>query len=324
MRVATRVEVAEHVQNFRGSCISYDEAVTAIRVGDVRSRLGVRPIGVELDLTNQCNIRCVMCYFSDPAIGRRPRRDLEDNTYARLAEEMFPWLRSLGLMFGTEPILNHRLVDFVRIAKGRRIPKVYFSTNGVRLTAQLSEALMDAGLDVLNVSMDAGTKEKFERVRRGAKCNNVIGNLRSLHDLKATRRTDLPRLGLSFVLMRSTLHEVPMFTELAAELGAEVIHLLHMVPYDNLDNSGESLVHEPESCDEVLEAASSLAVSLGLQIRRPAPMQTSAPSTASEPSPNRIDLARARHTFDLALSGEDDPSRTLPGLHHHFVRVLFS
>ena len=129
-----------------------------------------------------------MCPFSDPAIGGRKRKDLSKETFLRWADEMFSWASAVGLLFGTEPTLNPNLVSFVRTAKEFRVPKVYFSTNAMKLTPALAGALIEAGLDELNVSFDAGTKVTFERIRRGAKWNTVVGNLKSLRDQKAARK----------------------------------------------------------------------------------------------------------------------------------------
>ncbi len=231
-REPTQTEIYNHVQAFRGTCGSDDEAISAFQAGGTaRARLGIRPIKIEMDITNQCNIRCIMCPFSDPAIGGRKRSDLGKETFLRWADEMFSWAAQVGLMFGTEPTLNPNLVFFVRIAKEYRVPNVYFSTNAMKLTPALTGELIEAGLDEFNVSLDAGTKATFERIRRGAKWDIVVGNLKSLRDQKAARKLSRPRLHLSFVMMRSNIQELPQFVELAAELGASVVYCTHLVSY---------------------------------------------------------------------------------------------
>lgn len=154
---------------------------------------------------------------------------------------MFSWANYVGLMFGTEPTLNANLVSFVQIAKAYGVPNVYFSTNAMKLTPALSAALIDAGLDEFNVSLDAGSKENFERIRRKAKWDTVIGNLRSFKEQKAARRLTAPRLHMSFVLMRSNIHELPDFVDIAAELGAVVVYFTHLVSYDSLGTANDLL-----------------------------------------------------------------------------------
>ena len=187
-REPNQPEVYKHVRAFRSTCSSEDEAIFLLRTdGAARARFAIRPLKIEMDITNQCNIRCIMCPFSDPAIGGRKRKDLSKETFLRWADEMFSWAAYVGLLFGTEPTLNPNLVSFVRTAKEFRVPNVYFSTNAMKLLPALTAALIDAGLDELNVSLDAGCKATFERIRRGARWDTVISNLRSLRDQKAAR-----------------------------------------------------------------------------------------------------------------------------------------
>jgi hypothetical protein len=84
-REPTQPEIYNHVQAFRGTCSSDDEAISLLRTdGAARARLAIRPLKIEMDITNQCNIRCVMCSFSDPAIGGRKRRVLSPENSSRL------------------------------------------------------------------------------------------------------------------------------------------------------------------------------------------------------------------------------------------------
>src|ERR1700733_3095987 len=76
-REPTQPEIYNHVQAFRGTCSSDDEAISLLRTdGAARARFAIRPLKIEMDITNQCNIKFLMCPFSAPAIGRRKRRDL--------------------------------------------------------------------------------------------------------------------------------------------------------------------------------------------------------------------------------------------------------
>lgn len=227
-RDPTQQEIYDHVQAFRRTFSTDAEAISLLSSdGAARARLAIRPLKIEMDITNQCNIRCVMCAFSDPAVGNRKRRDLSEQTFSLWADDMFSWTANLGLMFGTEPTLNPNLLSFVRIAKEFHVPNVYFSTNAMKLTPALSGVLIEAGLDEFNVSLDAGRKATFERIRRGAKWDTVIRNLRSLRDQKAARSVGTPRLHMSFVMMRSNIEELPEFVELAVELKAAVLYFTH-------------------------------------------------------------------------------------------------
>lgn len=327
-RQPTRAETYDHVQSFRGSCDTDDEAISLLsNAGAARPRLQIRPLKIEMDITNQCNIRCLMCPFSDPEVGGRKRRDLNSETFMRWADEMFSWVASLGLMFGTEPTLNPNLLSFVRTAKEYRIPKVYFSTNAMKLTPALSAGLIDAGLDEMNVSLDGASKETFERIRRGAKWNTVINNLKSLRDQKAALKRSTPRLHMSFVMMRSNIHELPHFVELAAEFGAVVLYLTHLVAYDVLGTSGELLGTNSEECDRYLDQAMMVARQHGIHVVAPRIRQSRvdmelARASAEQRDPSHLaDMERARDAHGLPKRFANDEAYSCCPFPWHFIAI---
>ena len=327
-REPTQREIYNHVQAFRGTCSSDDEAISLFRTGGAaRARFAIRPLKIEMDITNQCNIRCVMCPFSDPAIGRQKRQDLSKETFLRWADEMFSWATHVGLLFGTEPTLNPNLLSFVRIAKEFRVPNVYFSTNAMKLTPALAGALIEAGLDELNVSFDAGTKVTFERIRRGAKWDTVVGNLKSLRDQKAARKLSRPRLHMSFVMMRSNIQELPQFVALAAELGAVVLYFTHLVPYDNLGTITESLGTNLSECDEYIDRALSLARQYGIHVVLPRTRQvridfTLPRTSTSEQRPNHLaHIDKARESHGLPKRFARDEANSCCPFPWHFIGI---
>jgi MoaA/NifB/PqqE/SkfB family radical SAM enzyme len=327
-RQPTRSEIYNHVQAFRETCRDDGEAIALLGPGGgANARFGIRPIKIEMDITNQCNIRCVMCPFSDPAVGGRKRRDLDAATFQRWANEMFSWAAQVGLMFGTEPTLNRNLLTFVKIAKAHRVPNVYFSTNGMKLTPELTACLIGAGLDEINVSLDAGTKDTFQRIRRGAKWDVVIANLRSLRDQKALQSLQKPRLHMSFVMMRSNIQELPQFVELAAELGAVVIYCTHLVAYDVLGTSPESLGSDMHDYAQYIDRAGALARQHGIHLVLPRTRQTridvippDAPSQGRRPS-HLADMDQVREAHGLARRFARDEAGSCCPFPWHFIAI---
>jgi radical SAM protein with 4Fe4S-binding SPASM domain len=327
-REPTQAEIYNHVQAFRGTCSTDAEAISLLRTdGAARARFAIRPLKIEMDITNQCNIRCVMCPFSDPAIGGRRRKDLSKETFVRWADEMFSWAAAVGLLFGTEPTLNPNLLSFVRVAKEFRVPKVYFSTNAMKLTSALAGALIEAGLDELNVSFDAGTKVTFERIRRGAKWNTVVTNLKSLRDQKAAHKLSRPRLHMSFVMMRSNIQELPQFVELAAELDAVVLYFTHLVPYNTLGTITESLGTNSDEWEQYVDKARSLARQYGMHVVLPRTRQVgiivTLPHTSNQGQPlnHLADIDQAREAHGLPQRFATDEANSCCPFPWHFIAI---
>ncbi|MCB9882164.1 MAG: radical SAM protein [Planctomycetes bacterium] len=269
MRAPTHAERLGHREDLGRLAAEASGVLREISPEAVLLRMGIRPLNVELDITTQCNLRCVMCHFSHPEVSRTPRSDLPPPAFDFVARQILPLTRRLSLSFGTEPLLNDHIADYVRLAKELEVPDVYFVSNAMRLTEPVAERLLDAGLDGLNVSLDATTGATYSRVRRGGSLSVVLENLKALRNIKRARGMDRPRLSLSFVLMRSTLEEAPFMIDLACEMQAESVHYMHLVPYTYLQNEHESLIHCKERCNEVLAEIRTRAQRAGIRLREP-------------------------------------------------------
>ncbi|HSM50761.1 MAG TPA: hypothetical protein VLA75_05110, partial [Thermoanaerobaculia bacterium] len=98
---------------------------------------------VVMDLTERCNLRCVMCYFSVTDRLRFPPfdRELAENgnmplpTFERIAETYFPRAWRVALGCAAEPLIHREFAEMVRIAGRSRIPELWFPTNLLALNA---------------------------------------------------------------------------------------------------------------------------------------------------------------------------------------------
>lgn len=178
---------------------------------------------LQVEVTGACNLRCQMCLVRyRPPLDRRTA-SFPTERFVELLDEL-PDLEQVTLQGLGEPLLHPGLVDMVRAAKARGL-RVGFNTNGTILTEDKANALLDAGVDWLHVSVDGATAETFERIRDGARFDKVIRNLRRLVELRRRRGVGIPTIQLNAVLMRSNLHELPDLVRLAADIGVDRLWL---------------------------------------------------------------------------------------------------
>ena len=83
-----------------------------------------------------------------------------------------------------EPFLDKQLVEKVRYAKERGIAEVGMISNGSLITEEIARGMIEAGLDAINISVDASGKETFERTRVHLKYDTVIDNIQTLVRLR--------------------------------------------------------------------------------------------------------------------------------------------
>jgi radical SAM protein with 4Fe4S-binding SPASM domain len=152
---------------------------------------GIRPEAAEfpmmcvLSFVYICNARCPNC----PYTNSRIRQDYEDrpimreDTFKIIAEECGPygaWLRISG---GGEPMLHPQAVELLEYAKARGT-KVGLITNGSKFNAENSQRLLEAGVDMIEFSVDAADPETYARVRRGLNWERLVKNVKRMVEMR--------------------------------------------------------------------------------------------------------------------------------------------
>lgn len=268
-RPPTASEVQDAVDRARTELRTHDELVDALADGTIRRVLGIRPLKLEMDVTSQCNLRCTMCYLSDPRFGRRPRVDVSVDSFREIARQVFPHCGLVSLSFGTEPLLHPRIEELLEITAREGVPWRYLITNAQLLDERRIETFVRVPLHGFSISVDASTRTTYERIRRGASWDRLIANVRALQAAKRRAGSVFPRITFNFVLMRSNLEELPGLVELAHELGVEGVAAMHVTPFEGLDTADERLDGEPERCNAVLARTRAVAERLGVPVALP-------------------------------------------------------
>jgi sulfatase maturation enzyme AslB (radical SAM superfamily) len=170
-----------------------------------RDRAPRLPDIVQIESTNLCNAKCVFC----PRDEMHRRQGVMDfDLFRKIADEC----AALGIThvrmhnYG-EAFLDRQLVEKVRYAKSRGIAEVGMISNGSLITEDVARAMIEAGLDAINISVDAAGKEVFERTRVHLDYDTVIDNIRTLARLRQEMGRKRPRLILSFVRQHDSADE---------------------------------------------------------------------------------------------------------------------
>lgn len=122
----------------------------------------MRPHSLVLDPTYRCMLDCVSCKCRQINEAFHDEDNLTQNEYDGLIGEF----RQLGgkevCVFGGEPLMFRDLFDILSSAKEREL-STSLSTNGILLTEQNSQRLLDAELNSMTISVD-GTTENYETI----------------------------------------------------------------------------------------------------------------------------------------------------------------
>jgi cyclic pyranopterin phosphate synthase len=128
---------------------------------------------MRISLTDHCNLRCVYCMPEDMTF--RPNADLMQDDEILLFVKLFT---ELGFdkfrLTGGEPTVRANIVNLVHgMASTEGVKSLSMTTNGV-LLGKLALPLKEAGLQRVNVSLDTLDPERFNRLTRWGKLDQVM------------------------------------------------------------------------------------------------------------------------------------------------------
>jgi len=168
---------------------------------------------VLIDATTRCNLACSHCPNSHLAAHKGFSGDMEFNLFRKIADEVAlhpdTWLRPLN---SGEPLLRCDLPAMIRYAKEKGIKNVGITSNGTLLTARMRRQLIEAGLDHLEISLDAATAEVYQAIRHAPLFKRVVENtLRYCEEAKRVGKTRT--VMVSFVAQAANQHEIAAFMD---------------------------------------------------------------------------------------------------------------
>jgi len=190
------------------------------------------PAKIQVEVTTRCNLRCAMCVKSAPGCDI-PEADLSLDAFRNIAPAL-PSCEALVLSGIGEPLMHPGLPDMAAFARAR-MPETSllgFQTNGLLLTPDMAGRLAGAGVDTLCLSVDALDGAATGGVLHGqGETARLARACDMLH--RAFARPSRPlRLGVEFVLMADTAHQLPAVVRWAGEQGAAFVIVSHMLAYD--------------------------------------------------------------------------------------------
>ena len=138
---------------------------------------------LRISVTDLCNLRCVYCM---PLSGVVKKEHKDIITVERI-REIVEAAAKLGVtkvrLTGGEPLVRKGIIDICKEIKSvPEIKELCLTTNGVLLN-DMAQALFDAGVDRLNISLDTLNPEKYHRITRGGNIKDVLQGIQKAKEI---------------------------------------------------------------------------------------------------------------------------------------------
>ncbi len=169
------------------------------------------PLYVAWQITNECNLACLHC-IEESGPGRAFKDELsKEQTFdvlKQLVDAQVPYLS----FSGGEPMVHPHFFEMVEFVTKRGV-QLKIETNAHLLDDEAARRLADLGVKAVQVSMDGGSKETFNRIR----IRGDFGNM--LRGLAALKRHKVP-IEINYSPTKFNTHEIGGAVDLAHEYGA--------------------------------------------------------------------------------------------------------
>ncbi|MEE1086820.1 MAG: SPASM domain-containing protein [Schaedlerella sp.] len=220
------------------------------------SELHCYPSEVQIESTNICNARCIMCSHS---YDKNHNGGVIGEAFLENMIEILPFLRMVYLHGNGEPFLNPALPKMIKAMAQYEI-RFMTNTNLSILTDEILECIQKYFTEI-NISCDGAVKETFEEIRCNLNFEKFCANCRSL-------RESCPNLYMTMaaVSMRQNVEELPQMVELAKELGFQKIVFSQLCPDVKIGNQYDALEHYPNVALYYYKEALERGKELGIEV----------------------------------------------------------
>lgn len=172
------------------------------------------PYNIEIEITNKCNKRCVICehtYWNEPSV------DLSFENFKKIVDQ-FPKLKWVNLTGEGDAFMNKDYLKMIRYLKAKKIP-VFLVDSFDLINEGIAKELVDIGVDGIYISFDAATKETYEKIKVGCNFDRSLKNIKNLIKIKKEIGTPIPELCFRFIVTTLNKEEMPQFVDLVSSLG---------------------------------------------------------------------------------------------------------
>ena len=177
-----------------------------------------------VNIDESCNLSCPSCRRDSIMHSSGPVYD----TKLHAIKHILTWLDkfdrplTITLSGNGDPFASNVIRPLIQSYQPKLMHAFHFKTNGLLLKKQLSTSPLLPNVDAIEISVDAGSKQVYEDVRRPGKWEVLLENFEYLKEVRLSRKTIL-----YFCLQNKNYKDVPAFVNLCKMYGFNgIVHQL--------------------------------------------------------------------------------------------------
>ena len=178
-----------------------------------------RPIyTISINIDESCNLRCPSCRRDAKMITSGPDYDIKIVQVNHLVTllENFDHPCRIIMSGNGDPLASSILRPLIHRFKPKKDQHIKLFTNGLLIRKQIADSSIRDRITEYLISIDAGSKEVYEKVRLGGKWEQLLDNF---DYLKEQTQTNKISVALTLVIQRDNYFDIQNFCQVCVDYG---------------------------------------------------------------------------------------------------------
>jgi radical SAM protein with 4Fe4S-binding SPASM domain len=167
------------------------------------------PYILDIELTNNCNIDCIMCPRS---IMTRKLGMMSFKLFKKIINEAAGYKTGIRFIRAGEPFLNKDILKMIDYTKKKNL-FCHVTTNGLVLTNELIIKVVTSGLDSIIFSFQGTNRKEYELMRNNNQYDKLKEHIVFLKKVRDEQGSDTPFIQVSTSILDETEEEIKQFSE---------------------------------------------------------------------------------------------------------------
>ncbi len=191
----------------------------------------VFPTILQIEPTNRCNLKCIMCPHGCNKISEY--KDLSYTVLKKIIEEIYEYefLKGVHIQGLGEPLLYPELLDTIKFCKEKNL-ETYFNSNLTIMSEEIAEKLVELQHDKIAVSIESVDPNLYLWIRPGSKNHSlqrVLHNINTLSEMKKKHNSKYPIIAVHSILFKNTIHQIQDMVRVLKENGVDILCFQHLI-----------------------------------------------------------------------------------------------
>ncbi|MBF0266080.1 MAG: radical SAM protein [Gammaproteobacteria bacterium] len=226
------------------------------------NKLNSYPKRLVLELTNACNLKCVMCGRDESEFNQT----FFDINLLKKFEEILASIEEVTLFGWGEPTMHPKFRDLLQFFDKYPVKK-YFVTNGMFLD-KFADDIFENKVDIIAVSLDGAKSNTNNDIRLKSDFDKIKNNIDKLVAMKSQRGLSYPYINFVMTLMKGNIKELPEMVYLAKELGVDEVKAVYLTAFSH-EMSIKTLWEQKDRVREIFDETIALGKKYNIKVKLP-------------------------------------------------------